>query len=160
MQAGLLGGIFGLVFLAFITNYTIKLLSKCRKLTDNPEKSTYIDIGKETFGISGVILINISVIALNLGICASYVDFIASNFSSVLVNVSNNTYVYLFQYLDLQRNNILFRIFTPGLCILIVAPILLFLSMIRSYHFLLYTSVPGCVALLFAMTASYGYMIS
>jgi len=142
MQAGLLGGILGLIFLAFIANYTIKLLSKCRKLTDNPEKSTYVHIGKETFGISGVILVNISVIALNLGICASYVDFIASNFSSVLVNVSNN------------------EIFTPGLCILMVAPILLFLSMIRSYSFLLFTSVPGCLALLFAMIVSYGYFFS
>ena len=30
--------------------------------------------------------------------------------------------------------------------------------MIRSYHFLLYTSVPGCLALLFAMAVSYGYV--
>merc|ERR1712232_1533427 len=41
-----------------------------------------------------------------------------------------------------------------------VFPILLCLSMIRSYHFLLYTSVPGCLALLFAMIVSYGYFFS
>merc|ERR1712232_367514 len=41
-----------------------------------------------------------------------------------------------------------------------VFPILLCLSMIRSYHFLLYTSVPGCLALLFAMIVSHGYFFS
>lgn len=91
MQAGLLGGIVGLLFLAVVTNYTIKLLSKCRQMTKSPETSTYIDIGRESLGITGIILVYASVIAMNLGVCASYVDFIASNSSQVLINLTGNS---------------------------------------------------------------------
>ena len=90
MQAGLLGGILGLIFLAIVTNYTIKLLSKCRKMTVDPESSTYIDVGRQSMGIVGVILVYVSVIAMNLGVCSSYVDFMASNLSSILSDSTGN----------------------------------------------------------------------
>lgn len=90
MQAGLLGGIIGLIFLAFVTNYTIKLLSKCRKLTKNPDNSTYVDVGREGAGITGVILVYVSVISMNLGVCSSYVDFVAQNLSLVLTDITGN----------------------------------------------------------------------
>ena len=93
MQAGLLGGIIGLLFLAVVTNYTIKLLSKCRQMTKSPDTSTYIDVGRESFGLIGVILVYGSVIAMNLGVCSSYIDFIASNLSLVLIDITGNEFV-------------------------------------------------------------------
>lgn len=91
MQAGLLGGIVGLIFMAIVTNYTAKLLTRCRKMTKSPDTCTYIGIGDECLGKTGKFLVYLGVISMNLGVCSSYVDFIVVNLGLVLNDVADTT---------------------------------------------------------------------
>ena len=51
-----------------------------RKLPPDERKSfTYTQLGKEALGIFGKWAVDISVLGCNLGVCAGYMIFIASN---------------------------------------------------------------------------------
>ena len=65
-------------------------------MTKNPEKTDYLDVGYESAGMTGKVLVYIGVISMNLGVCSSYVGFIASNLSAVLVALTDNEFVFPF----------------------------------------------------------------
>lgn len=55
-------------------NYATKGLSPIKK-----KEFTFNDVGREAFGFSGKFAVDLNVIFCNLGVCAGYIIFIASN---------------------------------------------------------------------------------
>ncbi|KAL0481968.1 solute carrier family 36 [Acrasis kona] len=108
-QSGAITGIIGIIILALIGNYTMKLLVKVRKYVQNnsgytpkelvpveafpkPESPiskpkglyTYIDMGYEALGNPGAILIYFLLCTCNLGGCTVYLVFIGKLMNSMV----------------------------------------------------------------------------
>lgn len=130
-QGGWLGALFGVLALFIISNFTLRILVLNGHLSacvTNPFPS-YPDIGTAAFGRVGNALAWFGVLAMTIGVCGSYILFI----SGALADLSG---------------------FATSECLLIVVPVVILLSWLRSYTFLAPTSVLGILALLFALVVT------
>lgn len=82
-EGGLIACGIGLVLLALISNFTVRLLAYCKIKFTNYNIQSYADIGRATFGPVGGILVNTSIIISQIGYCCAYMVFIGKNLSTL-----------------------------------------------------------------------------
>eukprot|EP01114_Cavostelium_apophysatum_P008085 TRINITY_DN2036_c0_g2_i1.p1 TRINITY_DN2036_c0_g2~~TRINITY_DN2036_c0_g2_i1.p1 ORF type:complete len:449 (-),score=121.61 TRINITY_DN2036_c0_g2_i1:7-1353(-) len=82
-NGGLIACAVGLIFLAFISNFTVRLLGYMKTEYRKKDLQSYSDIGRESFGKTGVTMVNVSIIASQFGYCCAYLVFIGDNISSL-----------------------------------------------------------------------------
>lgn len=72
-------GVLGFVFIAFLSNYTMKILvaSKYRYQEQYKKCETFIDVGTHAAGPVGRILVQFAQIGSQLGTCSIYIVYIA-----------------------------------------------------------------------------------
>lgn len=146
MNAGLWGGIIGVILVALLSNYTIRTLLKCgervmeinsKKMNTNNNNDyfvippSYPEIGRTAFGELGGKIVSLFSALMCFGVCLAYFILIATNIIELLPKVFHiNAEV-----------------------IAIIFPICVFLSCLTDLTKLSYTSIAGSVALLIAMGA-------
>jgi hypothetical protein len=87
-QAGVVGSVVGILFLAITSSFSLQRLAACSKLLppqgrQNGENLTYPVLGRCAFGWWGWFISWFGVMAMTLGVCGSYFVFIASTMSSM-----------------------------------------------------------------------------
>lgn len=82
-EGGLFACAVGLIILAFISNYTVRLLAYIKTTFTRYNIQSYADIGNATFGKVGSVLVNTSVIISQIGYCCAYLVFIGKNLSTL-----------------------------------------------------------------------------
>mmetsp|Transcript_48079 Transcript_48079/g.61618 ORF Transcript_48079/g.61618 Transcript_48079/m.61618 type:complete len:529 (+) Transcript_48079:3-1589(+) len=128
-QAGVIGSIVGILFLAITSSYSLQLLASCIHLLPkrvNGQPITYPSLGSEAYGYYGWLISWFGVLAMTLGVCGSYFVFIASTMSSI--TSINQTY-----------------------WLLITLTIVTILSWLRYLSYLAFTSAFGIIALVLAV---------
>jgi proton-coupled amino acid transporter len=136
--AGFWGGFFGLIILAFLSNYTIKLLVICKNKLNNEEGEyiTYYDLVLRVLGKYFAISLYIALVITSLGICSAYFVFCAPLLNEMIPSIPAYAWT------------------------LIMGAITLCLCLIRSYKYLSYTSILGDIALMSAVITVivYGFL--
>lgn len=142
MNAGLWGGVVGILLIALLSNYTIRTLLRCgervmqieqkKHLNVEPHPPSYADIGRSAIGTPGAILVSLFSGLMCFGVCIAYFTLIGGNISALFPKEDHVLPVYI---------------------IAAVLPICLFLSCLTDLTKLAYTSIAGSVALLIAMGA-------
>jgi proton-coupled amino acid transporter len=143
MNAGLWGGIVGIVLIAIFSNFTVRTLLKCgdRVMQLQTKQSisgnftvhppSYPDIGRAAYGPIGGATISTFSALMCFGVCVAYYTLIGGNISVLLEK----------HLPDIQ----------PWMVIWVVYPITVFLSCLTDMSKLSYTSIAGSAALLVAM---------
>lgn len=142
MNAGLWGGVVGIVLVALLSNYTIRTLLKCGdRVMQNKEKESisgapvtppsYPEIGKAAWGEPGAKIISTFSGLMCFGVCIAYFNLIGANMQ---------------QFMERAYPHI-----KPWEVIWVVFPVTVFLSCLTDLTKLAYTSIAGSVALLIAM---------
>jgi len=132
-MGGLIAGAIGLVVLALISNFTVRLLAYCKtNYKDGKVIGSYADIGRVCFGRVGVIMVNSSIIMSQMGYCCVYLVFIGKNLSSLTFLPSN---IHTFEV------------------ILVILPIVTLLVWLRDMKYLSPTSIVANVAVVLAVIA-------
>eukprot|EP01084_Bolivina_argentea_P125518 222385_1 len=130
-QAGFIGGGISLIFLAWLTSYTLTWLAECGHFHPSKVKPSYPEIAKFAFGNNGFYIAWFGIFTMTIGVCGSYLVFIGTELSIMF----HNEYPYL----------------TQSMCTLITACLIVPLSWLRSYKVLVPYSKMGLLALLFAL---------
>jgi len=141
-NAGLWGGVVGIVLVALLSNFTIRTLLKCGdKVMLNKEKKnisgapvappSYPEIGEAAWGQFGAKIISTFSGLMCFGVCIAYFNLIGANMQ---------------QFMGTSYPHI-----KPWEVIWVVFPFTVFLSCLTDLSKLAYTSVAGSVALLIAM---------
>jgi amino acid permease len=151
-QSGIIVGSAGLILLGVVSAYTMQLLIQCKQRASRglpPERKrefTFTDVGRVAAGTVGKWSVDFSVILCNIGVCAGYTVFIASNLRWAItclpvgVNPAN-------PQLNVQD-------FEVYLCLL---PILILLTFLPSFKYLAYAAYVGFIFLVVAMITVYVY---
>lgn len=157
LSAGVLFGSAGMIILGVISVYTMQLMLECkediiRKLPPDERKSfTYTQLGKEALGFFGKWAVNISVLGCNLGVCAGYMIFIASNLRWAFTCFASHSHKVSGNY---ETSGICFTTYELYALIL---PILIFLTFLPSFKWLAYAAYVGFVFLAVAMITVFVY---
>jgi len=121
-EVGVLGGAFGLIVVALMSNFTLKLLisftsvPKFRNASQHLLQS-YASIGSAAFGKPGEWIVGFAVSMSQMGFCCSYLIFIMDNLYLLSPHFSKAEWILYF-----------------------IAPILFGLMLLRTLDFLAYTS--------------------
>jgi len=84
-QAGIYGGIVGIMVIALVTDHCCKLLVHCKNTLPNASGlATYGDVGTQIMGKKGKILVDIFLIFTQTGFCIGYMIFISKNIDSFM----------------------------------------------------------------------------
>jgi proton-coupled amino acid transporter len=84
-QAGVYGGIVGILVIAWVTNHCCKLLVHCKNSLPNAnEMATYGDVGTQVLGKRGKLLVDIFLVFTQTGFCIGYAIFISKNIDSFM----------------------------------------------------------------------------
>jgi len=126
MQAGIGGAVGGVCALAIGSRVSLSLLAQCGHLVKGRPHPTYPEIGRAAFGAVGFWAAWAGIVAMTLGVCGSYVVFVASTLAD-LTSPSK------FDWILLQL------------------PLLIVLSWLRAYKFLSLTALLGVLALIVAV---------
>jgi amino acid permease len=142
MNAGLWGGIVGIIVIALLSNFTIRTLMQCaervmeqnqkRGLQEEAQPPSYPEIGRAAFGEPGAMLVSLFSGLMCFGVCIAYFTLIGGNIIEVFPSHYNVHAYYV---------------------IAAIYPITVFLSCLTDLTKLAYTSIAGSVALLVAMGA-------
>jgi len=141
MNAGLWGGVIGIILIAFLSNFTVRTLLKCSfKVMQNQSKQSisghfvappsYPDIGRAAFGTLGARAISTFSALMCFGVCVAYYTLIGGNIHELFAS-----------HMKVE----------PWEVIWVVFPITVFLSCLTDMSKLAYTSIAGSAALLVAM---------
>lgn len=77
-QAGLVGGVLGVLGMAALSYYSLILLPHCGHLVPHIRRPTYPQIAGAAFGIRGEAAAWIALILMTLGVCGAYLVFIGA----------------------------------------------------------------------------------
>jgi len=142
-HSGLWAGIVLLFLIGVASNYTIKVLIRCKqelvmreKVLAHTKEITFGDVGQYTFGSIGKYAVNFAIISSQIGFCCAYVMFIAKNLNSMIPHIP----VAVFS--------------------IIYFPVFMLLSWLRNIKYLAPTSVFANFSLLFAATVILYYGFS
>lgn len=132
MEAGLWGGVVGILVLAALSLFTILLLIRCKNELPalKGRYVSYVDVVQETFGRPLAVVVYIAIVITSLGACAAYLVFCGGLLETVV------------------RGKIEAKYFV----LMMGAPLVVF-CWIRSFRYLSFTSVLGDIALLLGMSA-------
>ncbi|KAL6071658.1 Amino acid transporter transmembrane domain [Balamuthia mandrillaris] len=84
-QAGLYGGMIGIVIIALVTDHCCNLLVQCKNmLPDSEHVRTYGQVGVRVFGKPGRVLVDFFLAFTQLGFCVGYLIFMGQNLNSLL----------------------------------------------------------------------------
>lgn len=132
-QAGVLGSIIGIIFLATASSFSLKRLAQCAHLVPvalrNNGVLTYPAVGREACGALGEAAAWFGVLAMTLGVCGSYFVFISSTMASMTTQ-------------------------SPFFWLMITLAAATMLSWLRHLTALAYTSAFGIAVLLLALVAT------
>ena len=141
MQAGVILGSVAMLIIGSLSLYTMLLIVEIRRACQRISNNKNIDfssMGTICMGIPGRVVVDISVVMCNLGVCAGYVIFIGGNLRVPLHCWIGYPTSMWFTYA-------------------IIIPILILLTLIPSFKFLAYASLVGWVFLAIAMSTVYYY---
>lgn len=86
-QAGLAFGLVSILLIAFLVNYTMRLLVHCQVEINKTHRdhplSNYEDLARHAMGFWGYIFTISSILVTQIGICCAYVLFVASQLHSL-----------------------------------------------------------------------------
>ena len=142
-QAGVILGSVAMLVIGGLSLYTMLLIVEIKRACQIVSKRNDIDfstMGRICMGIPGRVLVDVSVLICNLGVCAGYIVFIGGNLR-----------IPLHCWLGYPTS--------IWLTYAIVIPILILLTLIPSFRFLAYASMVGWVFLAVAMCTVYYYGI-
>ncbi|TNV79360.1 hypothetical protein FGO68_gene9979 [Halteria grandinella] len=126
-QCGLVGGI--LLFTFVITINGITMLQILKVADAYRDVKSYSDLGERVLGPRGRVLVDISILVKQLGVCVTYLYFVSTQLDFIIC-----------QYTDACFGNKLYML-------LLIMPVIL-MSQIGSYRFLGSLSIPSiCIAL-------------
>lgn len=142
MNAGLWGGIVGIILVALLSNFTIRTLLKCGdRVMRNKEKEaisgapvappSYPEIGKAAWGPAGAKIISTFSGLMCFGVCIAYFNLIGANMQQFMERA----------YPHIKAWEVIWVVF----------PVTVFLSCLTDLTKLAYTSIAGSIALLIAM---------
>lgn len=129
MQAGVVGSVLGVCCLAVLSRISLNILASTAHLVRGNGRPTYPAIGREAFGPAGAIIAWLGIIFMTLGVCGSYMVFVADTMAGL-------TQTTKLSWLLLQL------------------PFLGVLSWLRTYKFLSCTALLGVIALFFAVVVT------
>ena len=142
-QAGIVLGAVAMVIIGSLSLYTMLLILEikrgCQKVTKN-RNLDFSTMGRVCMGVPGRILVDVSVLLCNLGVCAGYMLFIGGNLR-----------IPLHCWLGYPTS--------IWLTYAIIVPVLVLLTLIPSFKILAYASMVGWVFLAVAMGTVYYYGI-
>ena len=142
-QAGIVLGAVAMVIIGSLSLYTMLLILEikrgCQKVTKN-RNLDFSTMGRVCMGVPGRILVDISILLCNLGVCAGYMLFIGGNLR-----------IPLHCWLGYPTS--------IWLTYAIIVPVLVLLTLIPSFKILAYASMVGWVFLAVAMGTVYYYGI-
>eukprot|EP00755_Sulcionema_specki_P030571 Sspe_Gene.94677::Locus_67024_Transcript_1_1_Confidence_1.000_Length_1169::g.94677::m.94677/K14209/SLC36A, PAT; solute carrier family 36 (proton-coupled amino acid transporter) len=145
-QGGLVAGCVSLVIFGMISANTLKQLQHCRAILSSPRwlpspivDPTYVDIGREAFGVWGGRIVIFGIVAMSLGVCASYLVFVGTTFHSVLAHFGVEALTP--------------KTFLPSMAVPLFAwmPLAAIIALLADYRRLAFTSVVGLVMIFSAM---------
>lgn len=130
LQAGLFGGMIGILVLAILSCYTIRMLIQCkRELVGKSDRYvTYVDIAREVYGRVVAWTLYAAIVITSIGACSAYLVFCGNMLESVSRGKLESMY-WVF---------------------ILAGPLILF-TWIRSFRYLAFTSIIGDIALVLAM---------
>jgi proton-coupled amino acid transporter len=144
-SAGVVIGSLGMILLGVISVYTMQLMLECKdKATQglSPEEKkefNYTQVGRRALGFFGKWAVDISVLLCNLGVCAGYMIFIASNLQWAFT-----CFAYHHETCDGYC-------FNSYLIYAMILPILISLTYLPSFKYLAYAAYVGALFLVIAM---------
>ena len=145
-QMGYVAGPLFLVALMFLAVYSLKILVRVARGTTNttttsassspppPTLVSYVEVARATFGVSGARLSYAASISASIGVCGSYLVFIAANLQSLLAPSSSTSQI------------------SQSTLVLITLPFAIGLSSIRDMKHFAFTSLLGDVSVILGMT--------
>ena len=80
-----------MTLLMFLSVYSLKLLVKSSRSLRERKQTTYVDVARTIFGKRGAQLTYIASISASMGVCGSYLLFIAANLQSLFVEPDEET---------------------------------------------------------------------
>jgi proton-coupled amino acid transporter len=93
-QAGVYGGIVGILIIAWVTDHCCKLLVHCKNhFDDAADLATYGDVGTKVLGKRGKLLVDIFLVFTQTGFCIGYTIFIARNIDSFMPSDIQNLHL-------------------------------------------------------------------
>jgi proton-coupled amino acid transporter len=134
MQMGYIAGPIFMTLLMTLSVYSMKLLVKCSKHTAG---HSYVDVARAAFGATGARCSYVASCSASIGVCGSYLVFIAANLQSLLEN-------------SIQQRTL----------ILLVLPIAVSLSAVRDVKKFALASLLGDVSVVLGMAVVlvYGFL--
>ena len=142
-QAGVILGSISMIVIGGLSLYTMLLIVEIKRRCEVVSQRHDIDfssMGRICMGLPGRVLVDISVLICNLGVCAGYMVFIGANLRTPLHCWLGYPTSIWYTYA-------------------IVIPILILLTLIPSFRFLAYASMVGWLFLAVAMCTVYYYGI-
>ncbi|ELR24157.1 Transmembrane amino acid transporter protein [Acanthamoeba castellanii str. Neff] len=152
LQAGLFGGMIGILVLAILSCYTIRMLIQCkRELVGKSDRYvTYVDIAREVYGRVVAWTLYAAIVITSIGACSAYLVFwyYSSRPSAchplftepVPCPFSGN----MLESVSRGKLESMYWVF------ILAGPLILF-TWIRSFRYLAFTSIIGDIALVLAM---------
>lgn len=150
LQCGVLLGTTGMVYLGALSVYTMQLMLECKKYVtrslpvEKRQSLNYTELGRHALGQFGKWAVDISVLCCNLGVCAGYLVFIASNLQWAFTCLSGS-------------HNHDYICFTTWEVYAFIVPILIILTYLPSFRLLAYAAYVGAIFLVVAMVVVYVY---
>ena len=130
-EAGFVGGMVGIVLFAAVCGYTLWLLGHAKdryNASDRPRPIwTYTDLGERAFGCFGRQIVNVAMIATQLGFATAYLIFIGNNIAQTIHRIRFDEHS--FDSADSIENPFVAH---PAYIIALVAALLVFLVWLRN----------------------------
>lgn len=144
-QMGYVAGPIFLGVLMVLSVYSLQLLVTCARATG---KQSYVDVCRSTFGRIGARIAYIASISASLGVCGSYLVFIAANLQSLLDSNESKT----FQEVPTGMSQ--------TSLILLVLPLVVVLSSVHDMKHFAFASLLGDISVILGMVVVlvYGFL--
>ena len=136
----------------------MQLILECKDYATQylpPEKKkqfTFNDVGRIAFGFLGKLAVDFNVIFCNLGVCAGYIIFIASNLQVRCNSVGIMNYILYLQWSTTCFAHYEQNPFTRWEVYAYLIPVLILLTFLPSFKYLAYAAYVGIIFLIIAMT--------
>lgn len=130
-QMGYVVGPLVLMMIMYLSVYSLGLLVTCAR-----GRTSYVDVARGIFGVRGAFLAYSASISASIGVCGSYLVFMASTLHTLLPHISQNSYL------------------------LLLAPPAILLSSVRNVQRFAFTSLLGDISVVLGMVVVVIYGIS
>ena len=144
-QMGYVAGPLFLTILMFLAVYSLKILVRVSRncsattiggRTSSSSPSSYVDVARATFGTTGAILSYAASISASIGVCGSYLVFIAANLQSLLLATLSGA-----NKIDASQSTL----------VLLTLPFAIGLSSVRDMKHFAFTSLLGDISVMLGM---------